>query len=59
MKLMVLFFFFFNVIYERIEGTNERERDGFPGEELTWRLGMERPREQRILTCERAILLFP
>lgn len=57
MKLMVLFFF--NVLYERIEGTNERERDGFPGEELTWRLGMERPREQRILTCERAIRMFP
>lgn len=58
MKLMVLFFFF-NVICDRIEGTNERERDGFPGEELTWRLGMERPREQGILTYQRAILMFP
>lgn len=49
MKLMVLIFY---VIYERIEGTNEKDEDGFLGEELTWRHRMEKRREQRILTCE-------
>lgn len=49
MKLMVLIFY---VIYGRIEGTNEKDEDEFLGEELTWRLRMEKRREQRILTCE-------
>lgn len=49
MKLMVLIFYF---IHERIEGTNEKDKDGFLGEEFTWRLRMEERREKRILTCE-------